>query len=201
MPQRLGGGAARSGIVQIERNAEVLPRGVRDEARNYGGCRRYAVGRSAGENLTSDVLKVSAIGANVVCSKSEIQVRARPLALFAGNGYLIERTLPSRGHHRPSFESGGNGIDVRVRAQFDRAGETAAAGRAIVAGPAGERPRATSRPPNRWSRYRRYAGTPSNPWNQGRRPGTARRSGLAQLVEQLTVNQRVVGSSPTSGAK
>jgi hypothetical protein len=26
------------------------------------------------------------------------------------------------------------------------------------------------------------------------------RSGLAQLVEQLTVNQRVVGSSPTSGA-
>ncbi len=30
--------------------------------------------------------------------------------------------------------------------------------------------------------------------------GSAGRSGLAQLVEQLTVNQRVVGSSPTSGA-
>jgi hypothetical protein len=28
----------------------------------------------------------------------------------------------------------------------------------------------------------------------------SRRSRIAQLVEQLTVNQRVVGSSPTSGA-
>ena len=45
----------------------------------------------------------------------------------------------------------------------------------------------------------RYAGTAPNPWNQGRRPDNASRSGLAQLVEQLTVNQRVVGSSPTSG--
>ena len=40
---------------------------------------------------------------------------------------------------------------------------------------------------------------------KGAAPGTANygrspRSGLAQLVEQLTVNQRVAGSSPASGA-
>ena len=33
-----------------------------------------------------------------------------------------------------------------------------------------------------------------------RRPAVTVRSRIAQLVEQLTVNQRVVGSSPTSGA-
>jgi hypothetical protein len=31
-------------------------------------------------------------------------------------------------------------------------------------------------------------------------PRKINRSGLAQLVEQLTVNQRVAGSSPASGA-
>ena len=39
--------------------------------------------------------------------------------------------------------------------------------------------------------------------NNGRSSGvrpSSTRSGLAQLVEQLTVNQRVAGSSPASGA-